>query len=84
MRRVGSRETRDPADAIIGLCRVRVTLVIALACTLTAPAAATAATTIDVTEEQESATFVTGGQTVWFPRVWGVISSFPWLPFPLT
>ena len=63
MRRVGrARATGDSVDAIAGLRRAGVTFGIALACALSAPAVATAAT-IHVNETQESATFVNGGAT---------------------
>src|SRR3954454_13795000 len=61
MRRVGRvRATDNSVDAVAGLCRAGVTLGITLACALSAPALAAAAT-IHVNEKAESATFVRGG-----------------------
>ena len=59
---VETRATGDSGAAIAGLRRAGVTFGIVLACALSAPAAARAAT-IHVDETQESATFVNGGAT---------------------
>ena len=63
MRRVvRARATGDSVDRRAGLRRAGVAFGVALACALSAPAAAMA-TTIHVDETQESATFVNGGAT---------------------
>ena len=62
MRRMGrARATGESVDALAGLRRAGLTFGIGLACALSAPAVATAATTIHVNEKRESATFVKGG-----------------------
>src|SRR3954453_1059810 len=60
MRRVSDREIRDPAKGVVRRRRAGVTLGIALALAVGVPSVATAAT-IKVTEQDESATFVHGG-----------------------
>ena len=61
MRRMGrARATGESVDALAGLRRAGLTFGIVLACALSAPAVATAATTIHVNEKRESATFVKG------------------------